>query len=345
LSPDEFVKKFIVSYNDDLLLSKISINNYNKIISFNDIYLNEFKSCLINSIPKNRIQNNLDLELKNKNKIAILALDFIEDILFMKIIEYFNNYSFENYFDIYFITDYKSKVKYPDNIFFINSSETNLYIDNIQIFIDYLLKNRILDNYDGFIFVKKDILNDPKTLIDLNNISYDTFDFIAKNNKSCGIIENFEYTYVIDSFMIDEIYNNNIIFLNKQIIESLDYNFINYEINDIFDNMFNNDIVFKIKLNKISKDKLFKNIINGTDIKNINDINLAKEKIKALINEYYMYFKLIQNNLTSFDEIKLANFTKDISDEVLKSNTEIDYNNYERKNINFLECLRRKIYS
>jgi hypothetical protein len=58
-----------------------------------------------------------------------------------------------------------------------------------------------------------------------------------------------------------------------------------------------------------------------------------------------MYFKLIQNNLTSFDEIKLANFTKDISDEVLKSNTEIDYNNYERKNINFLECLRRKIYS
>ena len=349
LTPDDYAEKFINFYEDNLLLSKISLKKCYKIENLNDDCFYEFNQLLnnINSENKNKNKNkNNTIKSNNKkNKIAVLAIDFIEETLFKKIIDYFNNFSNNNNFDIYFITDIKAKNNYQDNIHFINTSETNLYIDNIQCFIDYLLKNRMLDNYDSFIFIKNDIFNDAESLIELNKISYETFDYISKNNKTCGIINYFEYTYVIDNFMIDEIYNNNIIFINKKIIENIDYNVINYEINDIFDTIFNNDIVFKIKLNKVSKDKLFKNIINEINTKNIDEVNSAKEKIKALINEYSFYYKILQYNLTSLSDIKLANFSKTILDNIEDNKTEINYNNYETKNINFLRGIRQKIYS
>ena len=267
LEPDEFVNKFISYYNNINLLKSISINSYNNI---KNNFSNEkciksldniFSSVNIQQIEKSSIK---------KNKICVIWTKYNDNI--SSITKYFDIYSNESEFDIYILHD---KEEIYDNIHFIKSDEQDLFINKVQLCIDYLIKTNTLDKYDSFA-----IYNDPK--IEINNITHDTFKFISENNVSCGNIIPLEKTYIIDNFILEELYDTNIIFFNKKFLKILGNNFIKYNINDVFEVFDENytDIVFKINSNKIAKEEIFRKT------------NKNKECILALLNEYYTFFKM-----------------------------------------------------
>ena len=278
LEPDEFVNIFISYYNNTDLLKNISINSY---INIKNNFSNENCMKSLNNIFSlvNRNIKTLENSSIKKNKICVIWTKYNGNI--SSIVKYFDIYSNESEFDIYIPYD---KEEICDNIYFIKSDEQNIFINNVQICIDYMIRENTLDKYDAFV-----IYNNPN--IEINKITHDTFKFISENNFSCGNILPLEKPYIIDNFMLEEIYDTNIIFINKNLLKILNNNFIKYKMNDVFDENYT-DIVLKININKIAKEEIFRRT------------NKTKECILALINEYYIFFKIASlMNLTDFFNI------------------------------------------
>ena len=223
----------------------------------------------------------------------------------------------------------KNELSKYSKICYLFKGNNNCYeFTGIQKCLEYLKKNNQIELFNITVLITDAILNYPINY--LNYVNIETFNYVNDNETCVGNIDSFGKTYIFNDFLLEHWIRTCFIVINNNLFKKINYRFISYNYNDIYNEKhklkINIDFNLLVILNKRLKMKKYDYLdadeykINIKKLCIFNEWNFTKklQKITKIYDIYYIYMlnllkcnyvDKIENieNLNEMEQIKLRN--------------------------------------
>ena len=221
-------------------------------------------------------------------KIVILLNCYNNHHVVKNIYKFFIKIMDENDFDIYLINNNENVkdelIEYKE-ICKIFKGNNNIYeFTGIQKCLEYLKKFEIINNYDISILITDALFNSPTNY--LNFINLEIIRYVFENEICVGNVDSFGKKYNIGKNNFEYWLRSCFLIISNKLFKEIDYKFLSYRYNDIFEK---NKIKIKISLELLNKinERLKMDKYKYLD----NDIKKNIKKL-CIINEYNFSIRL-----------------------------------------------------
>lgn len=242
------------------------------------------------------------MDTKVSNKICIIIGCYKNHHIVNNVYDFIIKIS--NNFDIYLVNNnnevHKNIIlKYSNKFIVVEGDNSHYEFSGIQKCLNSINK----DKYSLFILGTDALLNYPIKYLDF--INRDTIDHVMVNETFAGNIDTFMKDYKVHDFVVNYWIRTSLVMINKKLFEKINYQFITYECNDLFDLKGN----FKIKIDP-ELEKFLNEWLSNDRYKYIKNMKIKKS---CILNEWKFTNKLIKyGKILDYSNGYLLNYNKEI---------------------------------
>ena len=267
LTDPEYASKFVSYYNNVELLTTISANTYE---TFKDNYSlvkgHQYMEKMVDTLDKIKIVRSktcVIFNTFNKPEVAKLLYSHLECI--------------NDNFDFYLVhtgNETIDKTTYK-NIKIVKGDNSMNEFSGIQSCINGLIESEKIEEYTSFIMCNDTLaLNYP--LDSIYKLTKGHIDLCSRKRKITGHIDSFGENFSFDNFILSHWYRTFFIIINKNLFEDMNYKFMNYSLDDVFEGD-------ELKINM--DPKLWSKIKDWLSQERYKNVDI-KKKICCIFNEY-----------------------------------------------------------